>query len=162
MKKVLYVDLDDTIAQYSNAKAAATARYGPHPQSRYGFYQNLKPVPHAITAIEQLHNRDDFEVYILTAPSIHNPLSYAEKRLWVEHHLGWNFISRLIICADKSLLRGDILIDDHTSGKGQECFVGELIHFGSDKFPTWIRVFTYLTGKRLPLTGKRSIADDEI
>jgi 5'(3')-deoxyribonucleotidase len=76
----------------------------------------------------------------LTAPSEHNPLSYTEKRIWIEKHLGFDFVERLIICSNKSLLKGDILIDDHISGKGQENFEGQLIHFGSEEFLNWVMV----------------------
>jgi 5'(3')-deoxyribonucleotidase len=44
---------------------------------------------------------------------------------------------KLIISPNKGLLKGDILIDDIVEGKGQEHFEGELIHFGSAKFPDW-------------------------
>ena len=86
----------------------------------------------------------DMEPYILTAPSVHNPLCYTEKRVWVEQHLGMSMVNRLIISPDKSLLRGDYLIDDHASGSGQEEFQGELIHFGSEEFPGWQQVLDYL------------------
>jgi len=41
---------------------------------------------------------------------------------------------------------GDYLIDDHASGRGQEDFQGELIHFGSEKFPDWKVILNYLLG----------------
>ena len=78
--------------------------------------------------------------YILTAPSLYNPLSYTEKRLWVEDHLGFAWVKRLIISPDKSLLIGDVLVDDHREGHGQENFKGRLIHFGSPKFHNWAQV----------------------
>ncbi len=42
---------------------------------------------------------------------------------------------KLIICSNKGLLKGDILIDDHISGRGQEFFEGKLIHFGQNEYP---------------------------
>ncbi len=83
------------------------------------------------------------EPFILTAPSLRNPHSYTEKRLWVEKHLGYEVVHRLIITAHKGLNRGHFLIDDHDSGKGQEYFEGELIKFGSDRFPDWPSVRRY-------------------
>lgn len=147
MKKIIFVDMDDTITEYSKAKAAAMSKYGPYPQSRYGFYLNLPAVKSAVRAIVLLNALPEYEVWFLTAPSVHNPLSYSEKRLWIENMFGFEFVERLIICSDKSLLRGDYLIDDHTAGKGQESFIGELIHFGSDDYPDWHVVYSYFTNR---------------
>ena len=80
----------------------------------------------------------------LQVHSVYNPLSYTEKRLWVEDHLGFEAVERLIIAPDKSLLRGDVLIDDQAEGRGQEKFVGLVLIFGSEAFPSWVAVHTLL------------------
>jgi len=80
---------------------------------------------------------DKYEPYILTAPSTRNPFSYTEKRVWVEKKFGYSFVDKLIICSNKALLDGDVLIDDNGSGKGQENFEGRLFLFGGDEFPDW-------------------------
>jgi 5'(3')-deoxyribonucleotidase len=49
----------------------------------------------------------------------------------------------MVLCGDKSLLKGEYLIDD-TNTAGQSDFEGEWIHFGSDKFPNWDSVVEYL------------------
>lgn len=84
-----------------------------------------------------LYHSAEYTPYILTAPSTKNPLSYTEKRVWVEEKLGFALVDRLIIYAHKGLLKGDILIDDNNSGRGQEHFEGRLIHFGGAQFPDW-------------------------
>jgi 5'(3')-deoxyribonucleotidase len=61
--------------------------------------------------------------------------------------LGYNFVDRLIICSHKGLLKGDILIDDNDSGRGQEHFEGRLIHFGSPQCPDWASVRSTLNIK---------------
>jgi 5'-nucleotidase len=38
------------------------------------------------------------------------------------------------------LLKGDFLIDDYITGRGQEYFEGELIHFGSNQYPDRLSV----------------------
>ena len=91
-----------------------------------------------------MRGNPQFDVHILTAPSVRNPHSYMEKRLWIEKHFDYSLCHKLIICSDKGLLRGDYLIDDYIDGKGQENFDGELIHFGSDKYPDWSAVMAYL------------------
>lgn len=73
-----------------------------------------------------------------------NPLCYTEKRIWVENHLGFEFTYKLILATNKGLLKGDYLIDDYVAGRGQENFEGELIHFGSYKYPDWDSIMKYL------------------
>jgi hypothetical protein len=106
-----------------------------------GFFENLEPIDGAIESINQL--RKQFDVYILTAPSNRNPHCYTEKRLWIEKHFDYEFTERLIISSNKSLLKGDFLIDDYAEGKGQESFGGELIQFGTEKYPDWQAVMEY-------------------
>jgi len=143
---ILYVDMDDVLCAFSKTKNMAL-EIDPnqeYPHSVRGFYENLEPLEGAIDALNALRNRAEYEVYILTAPSVFNPLSYTEKRNWVEKHIGFEMLNRLIISPDKSLLRGDILIDDRLNGHGQDKFEGRHIHFGSDEFPHWDAVLMEL------------------
>jgi 5'-nucleotidase len=89
------------------------------------------------SAANALYDSDRYVPYMLTAPSTKNPLCYTEKRVWVERYLGMRFVERLIICPNKALLIGDILIDDQASGRGQEAFTGTLAQFGSAAYPDW-------------------------
>jgi 5'-nucleotidase len=36
-----------------------------------------------------------------------------EKYEWIERHLGSDFVSRMIVSKDKTMIHGDILIDDN-------------------------------------------------
>jgi 5'-nucleotidase len=47
---------------------------------------------------------------------------------------------KLILASNKALFKGHYLIDDMKSGKGQEGFIGEHIHFGSPQFKTWYEI----------------------
>lgn len=114
------------------------------PQSIAGFYENLEPISDAVNAYKKLTSDSHYCVYILTAPSIYNPLSYTEKRLWVEKHLGFESIKKLIICADKNLFKGEYLIDDRINSHKQSDFEGELIHFGSKQYPNWKTIINKL------------------
>jgi 5'-nucleotidase len=145
-KRIVYVDMDDVLCNYSGAYLAEISLHpeNKYPQSQYGFFVNLQPIEGAVDAIKALIQSDNYEPYILTAPSIHNPFSYTEKRIWTEKHLGFEFVDRLIICSNKGLLKGDFLIDDNTFGKGQENFEGTFIHFGSKAFTDWNDVNTQL------------------
>ncbi len=139
MKRV-YVDMDDVLCDYQEAKAAARAADPEmkYPQSTYGFFANLKPKKGAIAGFHELEKH--YEVYILTAPSYLNPLCYTEKRVWVENHLGLDTVLRLIISPNKALLKGDYLIDDLV----HPGFEGEHLHFGQARFPDWDAVLKYL------------------
>ena len=144
--KIIYIDMDDVLCHFTKAKDRdLLSNPGViYPQSQYGFYQNLEPIKDGIEAVEALIDSSKFDPYILTAPSVKNPLSYTEKRVWVEHYFGINFVERLIICSNKGLLKGDYLIDDHVDGRGQENFEGELIQFGSKQYPDWVSIREYL------------------
>jgi 5'-nucleotidase len=85
-KIVVYVDLDDPLCDYTslfNQGLLGNPKIK-YSQSLTGFFLNLELIPNAIDAFKWLDNRDEFDVYILSAPSIHNPHCYTEKRLWVE------------------------------------------------------------------------------
>lgn len=136
--------MDDVLADF-NKSYLAKIKSTPsilYPQSGYGFFRGLEPIDGAIDAMKSLSIK--YNVFILTAPSEMNPLCYTEKRLWVEDHLGYNWVSKLIISPDKSLFIGDYLIDDNPSSKGQDKFKGELLLFGSSTFPDWGSVMDYL------------------
>lgn len=139
MKQIVYVDMDDVLCDFTGAyKTALASNPGiQFPQSQYGFFQKLEPIEWALDTLLDLYESEHYSPFILTAPSTRNPLSYTEKRVWIEERLGYTFVDRLIICAHKGLLKGDILIDDNKEGKGQEHFAGRLIHFGSTEFPDW-------------------------
>lgn len=144
---IVYVDLDDTVADFTKAYNAKkdTIQY---PQAEYGFFENLELIPGskaAITFLEYL----GYDVWFLTAPSVKNPLCYTEKRNWVEKHFGMRMVRKLIISPNKSLLKGDYLIDDiHWN------FDGDLIRLGSGAFPDWYSVVEYL--KEIALLRKQN------
>jgi 5'(3')-deoxyribonucleotidase len=128
----VYIDMDNVLCDFRKAWLDARKRE-PHvdfPQSKYGFFLNLEPMKGAIQAVNDLILYHD--IWILTAPSVMNPLCYTEKRLWIEKHFGIEMCYRLIISPDKSLFYGDYLIDDIDHD-----FAGTHIKFGSSEFPDW-------------------------
>ena len=148
-RKILYVDMDGVLCDFERAlrKDIAIKPEIAYPQSQYGFFRKLQPIEHALESMESLLGFRNLDMYILTAPSIHNPLCYSEKREWVETHLGFEWVKKLIISPNKGLSKGHYLIDDHKEGRGQELFEGELLHFGSDKFPDWPSITDFFTLK---------------
>lgn len=144
-KKRLYVDMDGVLCDFVGAFKREQSDKVKFPQSRWGFFTNLEPIPNSIYILIQLMN--EFDVWVLTRPSYMNPLCYTEKRIWIEKYFGLEFCQKLIICSDKSLVKGDFLIDD-SIGDGQLDFEGELIRFGSDNFKDWFDVYDYLILKK--------------
>ena len=139
---LVYIDMDDVLCDFTGAYSSdiATNPGIKFPQSQYGFFENLAPIEGAILSVKALINSEKYVPYVLTAPSTRNPFCYTEKRVWIEKYFGYSFVEKLIICSNKALLKGDILIDDHIHGKGQENFEWRLIHFGSKTFPNWAAV----------------------
>lgn len=142
---IVYVDMDGVLCDFKKAYRSYKDKYPEveYPQSVKGFFETLEPIEGAIEAINKLIKNTNTDVYILTAPSKRNPLSYMEKRIWVEKYLGFDMVKKLIISPNKALLKGDYLIDDCISGNGQDKFSGKLIHFGSDSFPDWKKVLKH-------------------
>jgi 5'(3')-deoxyribonucleotidase len=146
MKSIVYIDMDDVLCDFKGAYQQARVDEPNiiYPQSQYGFYANLNPIPFGVESVKKLIDSDLYEPYILTAPSTKNPLCYTEKRIWVEKYFDLEFTEKLIISPNKSLLKGKYLIDDNATGRGQDGFEGLLIHFGSTEFPGWKAVMAFL------------------
>ena len=136
-KKRIYVDMDDTICDFSSSYRHKYTHELQYPQSQIDFFRKLKPIKNSLISLSILS--DNYDVWILTRPSIINPMCYTEKRLWVEDHLGIDWCKKLIICPDKSLMIGDYLIDD----KPWTEFKGTQLLFGSDKYPDWESILKY-------------------
>lgn len=143
IKKICYIDLDDTLADFETSFRYKLTRNPAikFPQSQLKFFENLDPISGAIEAYHEL--KKQYHVKILTAPSVHNPLCYMEKRLWVEKHLGFDECENLIIAKDKTLLRGAYLIDDWPQ-RGLVVPEWEHLMFGSPQFPNWSSILKYL------------------
>jgi 5'-nucleotidase len=141
--RTVYIDMDDTICDYKGRKRESLIKNpdNKYPQATFGFFSNLEPIPDAVEGVQRLIDSGKFEVYILTAPSYYNPMSYTEKRIWIEKYFGLEFTKNLIIAHNKGLLRGEYLIDNLY----HEGFRGESIHYGTDeRFLNWKDVTDYL------------------
>ena len=112
-----------------------------YPHSQWGFFLKLEEIPGAIESVNKL--KEKYDVWILTRPSFHNVNCFTEKAQWIWDHLGFDMVKKTIMAGDKSLLKGDYLIDD-TNTAGQPDFEGEWIHFGSENFKNWNDVLKYL------------------
>ncbi|MCF7798472.1 5'-3'-deoxyribonucleotidase [Candidatus Woesearchaeota archaeon] len=75
------------------------------------FFAELEELPGAVEGIERLLHQGN-DVYICTSPNILNDYCEHGKKQWVKEHLGMFWVRRMIITKDKTLVRGDYLIDD--------------------------------------------------
>lgn len=141
MKKIILVDMDGPLADFEQnflnrwrlkypdlpfipledrqtfyVADQYPAEYKPFVKSIYGeagFFLNHPPVGGAIGALHYLDRYlADVDVFICTSPlSGYNPC-VLEKYQWVEKHLGLEFTKKIILTKDKTIVRGDYLVDD--------------------------------------------------
>lgn len=79
--------------------------------SKEGFFAGLDPLPGAIEAFHAMREAGN-NVVLCTSPFISSRWCESEKRHWVEEYLGKEFGRSMVITKDKTLVRGDVLIDD--------------------------------------------------
>ncbi len=82
-----------------------------------GFAENLPANQHGIQAIRQMHAKG-LDVFLCSSPLSSFDPNVLEKYRWVEKHLGPDFVKKLIMSRDKTLVKGDFLIDDKPEIKG--------------------------------------------
>jgi 5'-nucleotidase len=143
MKKIVYIDMDNTLCDFIKERDKRLLENPKqiYPQSQWGFFLKLEPLEDAIESFNLL--KEHYDVWILTRPSFRNVNSFTEKAQWVWDYLGYDIVEKTIMCGDKSLLKGDILIDDDDQA-GQPKFEGEWIRFGTEPYKTWKEVIEHL------------------
>lgn len=77
-----------------------------------GFYRNLAPTLGAIEGARAMLAAG-IDVRICTSPLDAYRHCVLEKYQWVDEHLGEEFVRRMIVTKDKSVVAGDLLIDDN-------------------------------------------------
>ena len=142
-KKIVYVDMDNVLCNFTKSYKAGLIKNPTqqYPQSEMGFFINLEEMTDSISSFRKLQEK--YDVWILTRPSFYNLNCFTEKATWVIEHFDFDVLTQTIMCGNKSLLKGDYLIDD-TNNDGQSDFEGEWLEFGSEKFPDWNSVVEYL------------------
>jgi len=81
-----------------------------HARNR-GFFRELNPIPNSQAVLQKLNEK--YEVYIASA-AMQFPNSLEEKSDWLDEHFPFIPWQKRILCGDKHVLRGDILIDDRS------------------------------------------------
>lgn len=146
--KIIYIDLDGVVADFDKEKKehplGNITPYIGRPDKLPGVYENLDSIEGSVESVGKLLNHLEFDVYFLSTAPWDNPEAWMHKRLWISKHFDEKLIrKRLILCHHKQLMIGDYLIDDRRFNGASE-FKGKWIHFGSETFPDWKSVLTFL------------------
>ena len=145
MKKILYIDMDNVLVDFpsgvSKLSQEVINEYESNLDEVPNIFSLMEPLEGAIDSFKILSQR--YDTYILSTAPWKNSSAWSDKVKWVQKYLGESAYKRLILTHHKNLNHGDYLIDDRTKNGAGE-FKGELIQFGTDKFPDWKSVCSYL------------------
>lgn len=144
-KKILYLDMDGPLVDFESGIDALDDQKRKQYEGAYdacpGIFALMKPTKGAVEAFHKLC--EAFDVYLLSTAPWDNDTAWSDKPRWVKTYLGENAKKRLILSHNKHLNDGDYLVDDRLRN-GADRFKGELILYGSPKFPDWRTVLPYL------------------
>jgi 5'-nucleotidase len=76
-----------------------------------GFFADISPVANGISTVKEMTSLGH-KVFICTSDIYGNKTGLADKRTWVQKHLGHDLAKTMIFTRDKTLIHGDYLIDD--------------------------------------------------
>ena len=91
-----------------------------------GFFRDLRPIEDSQAVLMQLTKK--YEVYIASAAT-QFPNSLEEKSDWLDRYFSFIPWQKRILCGNKNILKGDILIDDRSYNL--ESFDGRSLLFTS-------------------------------
>lgn len=92
----------------------------------YDLYRNLKPMKGSQDGVRLLQEK--YDIYIVTVSTTHKE-SIMAKIEWLEEHFPFIKKEKIVLLGDKSIVQGDIMIDD--SIRNLESFDGRKILFNS-------------------------------
>ena len=143
--KTLYIDMDNVLVDFPTGIARISDTQRKEFEGRLdevpGIFSLMEPMDDAIESFNELAKH--FDTYILSTAPWENQTAWSDKLNWVKKYLGTLAHKRLILSHHKNLNAGDYLIDDRLKN-GADKFMGEHIHFGTERFPYWKSVRKYL------------------
>ena len=152
MRKIIYFDMDNVLVDFRTGidklSDEIKMKYEGNLDDVPGIFSLMEPMPFAIESVNKLAT--EFDLYVLSTAPWKNSSAWSDKVEWIQKYFGNEkdsvFYKRLIISHHKNLNNGDYLIDDREKNGAIE-FTGELIQFGTEKFPDWLSVTDYLLTK---------------
>lgn len=147
-KKIVYFDMDGTLVDFkSGLRKLALPDDDDFPGDEVdGIFEIMDPMPGAIEAVHTL--AEHYDVFVLSTSPWNNPSALPHKLAWLKSHFGAGeenpFYKQAIFSHRKDLAIGDYLIDDRPHARGADAFTGEVIPFGTERFPDWPTVVAYL------------------
>lgn len=149
LKPIVYVDMDNVLVDFPSAfpfiDEQLKQQFANDMDDIPGIFSKMLPMHGAIEAMEKLYKY--FDVYLLSTAPWHNDSAWSDKVAWVKRYLPIVGYKRLLLSHHKNLNSGDYLVDDRTRN-GVLKFNGEHIHFGTEKFPDWHAVVSYLLNEK--------------
>src|SRR3989344_7421662 len=76
-----------------------------------GFFLSLQPISGGIEAIKEMNN-SSIDIFICTSPISKYQHCVPEKYEWIDKHLGQDWVKKIVITKDKTIVDGNFLIDD--------------------------------------------------
>lgn len=83
------------------------------------FIRDLEPIQGSLEALQEMRVMD-VDIFICTSPLEAYENCVLEKYEWIEEKLGRDWTKRIILTRDKTIIKGDILIDDKINIEGSE------------------------------------------
>jgi 5'(3')-deoxyribonucleotidase len=149
-KAKLYVDMDNVLVNFVSAlehlSPEILEEYAGKLDEVPNIFSLMTPMEDAIESYTILAQH--YDTYILSTAPWDNSSAWSDKIDWVKKYLPKVAYKRLILSHHKELNEGDFLIDDRTKNGAGE-FKGELVLFGSEKYPNWKAVVKYLLSKQI-------------
>lgn len=75
-----------------------------------GFFLSIPPKASSVVAINTMIESTKYDIYIVTACG--SVEEYKEKQEWLKKYIPAFNLNRLIMCSEKNIIRGDVLVDD--------------------------------------------------
>lgn len=91
-----------------------------------GFYRDLEPLVGAIESVNRLAEK--YTAFFCSAPFNGHETCASEKVAWIREMFGFDWEDKIILTNDKTLVQGDIIIDDKP-----------VIH-GAIEDPAWVHI----------------------
>jgi 5'-nucleotidase len=128
-QQLLHLHQKETGIQLTKTELAGRPEYEVFPQGRRhvnspGFFRQAPVMPGSIEALQALNKK--YDLFIVSA-AMEFPGSLIEKYNWLAEHFPFIHWQQIVFCGSKTVVDGDIMIDDHF--KNLDGFKGQTILF---------------------------------